>query len=395
MILTKEVEIKLNSSNIKHFKNLGYEIPMKEPCERYKKRGIELVYDLGAPITVKVDDLMKNSSAQIDVLCDMCKEKVIPVKYVNYNKVTDRSGTYVCRECSYIKTQQTLIANYGDLYVNTEEFKEKQKKIFIEKYGVDNPLGNKEIQEKIHRGNIEKYGYKYIGQVPEFKDKMKTTLMEHYGVDSPAKSEEIKEKIRNTNLKRYGFSNAMQSPEIKEKANKTLCENGNQRTSKQQLYLHNLYGGELNYPIKRYSADICFPEEMLYIEYDGGGHNLVVRHGILTQEEFHQKEIARHCIIKREGYKEMRIISSKDLLPCDDILFQMLDEAKQYFFNYPNHSWIEYDIDNSIVRNAEHKDGHHYCFGLLRTIKDNNINNIAKEDEINENDVQWCTHQVP
>lgn len=386
-ILTKEVEVKLNSSNIQHYKSFGYEIPMKEPCERYKKRGIELVYDLGAPMIIKVEDLPKNSNAYIDVLCDMCKENIFSVRYATYNRGVDKTGSYVCRKCSYIKTQQTLIANYGDLYVNTEEFKEKQKKIFTEKYGVDNPLGSEEIREKIRQSNVERYGYENIGQVPEFKEKMKMTLMEHYGVDSPAKSEEIKEKIRNTNLKRYGFPNAMQSPEIREKANKTLCKNGNHRTSKQQLYLHNLYGGELNYPIKLYAADICFPEEMLYVEYDGGGHNLIVRHGDLTQEEFHQKEIARHCIIKREGYNEMRIISSKDLLPCDSTLLQMLDEARQYFIDYPNHSWIEYDIDNSVVRNAECKDGHNYYFGLLRAIKDNDINNIVKEDEVNENDV--------
>ena len=148
-ILTKEVEVRLNSSNIAHFKNLGYNIPMKEPCERYKKRGINFVYDLGAPMIVKVEDLMKNSSAYIDVLCDMCNKEILHIKYSDYNKAMDNTGSCVCRPCSYIKTQQTLIAHYGDLYVNTEEFKEKQKRIFLEKYGVDNPFGSKEIREKI------------------------------------------------------------------------------------------------------------------------------------------------------------------------------------------------------------------------------------------------------
>ena len=384
MILTKEVEVKLNSSNIAHFKNLGYDIPMKEPCERYKKRGINLVYDLGAPFIVKVEDLMKNSRVYIDVLCDMCKETIVHVTYHDYNKAIDETGSCVCRPCSYIKTQQTSIARYGDIYLRTEEGREKTKKTFLKRYGVDNPFGSKEIREKINKSNLEKYGYANIGQVPEFKEKMKITLMERYGVDSPSKSEEIKEKIRNTNLERYGFPSAMQCPEIKEKANETLCRNGNQRTSKQQLYLCGLFGGKLNYPIRRYAVDICFPEEKLYIEYDGGGHSLTVRFGDLTQEEFHQKEIVRHCIIKREGYKEMRIVSSKDLLPSDQILLQMLSDAKQYFSFYPNHSWIEFDIDTSTVRNAEFKNGSTYDYGELRKIKESDISNVNMQNT-NEN----------
>lgn len=375
-ILTETVEVKLNSSNIAHFKSLGYEIPMKEPCERYKKRGINLVYDLGASMTVRVEDLMKNSSAYIDVLCDMCKEEIIHIKYAGYNKAMDETGSCVCRQCSYIKTQQTLIARYGDLYINTEEFKEKQKRIFLEKYGVDNPFASKEIREKINKSNLEKYGYANIGQVPEFKEKMKATLMERYGVDSPSKSEEVKEKIRNTNLERYGVPSVMQCPEIREKVNRTLCENGNQRASRQQIYLNSLYGGELNYPIRRYAVDICFPKEKLYIEYDGGGHSLAIRFGDLTQKEFHQKEIVRHCIIKREGYKEMRIVSSKDLLPSNQILLKMLSDAKQYFSFYPNHSWIEFNIDTSTVHNAEFKNGTTYDYGELRKIKESDILNV-------------------
>lgn len=286
MILSKEVEVRINSSNIQHFKDLGYEIPMKKACDRYiKERGIELVYDLGAPITVKVDDLQKNSKAYIDVLCDMCKEKILSVKYVNYNKAVDRSGSYVCRECSYIKTHQTT---------------------------------------------FDRFGYYY----------------------------------------------ASQSPEIKEKINKSLCKYDNQRVSRQQLYLHNLYGGELNYPIKYYSADICFPEENFEIEVDCGGHDLNVKTGRMTQEEFNKRELIRNNLIKREGYKQMRIISSKDKLPSDIVLFQMLKEAREYFKQYPNHSWIEFNIDTSSIRNAEYKNSIAYDYGKLRKIKESEISNM-------------------
>ena len=65
----------------------------------------------------------------------------------------------------------------------------------------------------------------------------------------------------------------------------------------------------------------------------------------------------------------MRIISSKDKLPSDEILLQMLSEAKQYFSDYPNHSWIEFNIDTSTVRDAEQKDSVFFDYGKLRNIK--------------------------
>ena len=104
------------------------------------------------------------------------------------------------------------------------------------------------------------------------------------------------------------------------------------------------------------------------IEYDGGGHDLNVKLGSITQKEFNQKEIIRNNIIKRNGYKQMKIISSNDKLPSDDVLLKMLSDTRQYFIDHPNHSWIEFNIDNSIVRNAENKNGISYDFGDLRKI---------------------------
>ena len=46
----------------------------------------------------------------------------------------------------------------------------------------------------------------------------------------------------------------------------------------------------------------------------------------------------------------------------------MLEQAKQYF-NTTNHTWVAYDIDTSLVRNAENKEGVFFDFGELRKIK--------------------------
>ena len=98
-----------------------------------------------------------------------------------------------------------------------------------------------------------------------------------------------------------------------------------------------------------------------------------VKLGAYSQEEFNQRQIVRDNIVKREGYKIIRIISNKDKLPSDEILLQMLKDAKQYFKDYPSHSWFEFDIDNQIIRNAEHKDGSPYFYGELRKIKKDNL----------------------
>ena len=168
-------------------------------------------------------------------------------------------------------------------------------------------------------------------------------------------------------IEKYGVEYTLQLPEVREKITKTLYKNSSQKTSTQQRYLNELYGGVLNYPIKYFSADICFPDEKLIIEYDGKGHLLNVFTGRETQEEHDQKEIIRNNIIKREGYKQIHIISSTDKLPSDKILLLMLYKAKEYF-NTTSHTWVEYYIDASIMRNADNMDGIFFNYGNLRRI---------------------------
>ena len=322
-LITKEVEVKVNSKTVKYYESLGYKIPKKEASDKHVKRFKKgFTYDFGNIFIVKVDDLTRNSKVKVLVKCDYCNKE----KYIEYRKYLDsveKYDIYACNKCLHYKTEKT---------------------------------------------NFTKYGTPYYSSTLECKEKVKNTCIDIYGTDCPARNEKIKEKTRLTNLQKFGFENPMQSQEIREKVNETLCKNGNVKTSKQQLYLHNLYGGKINYPISYYSIDICFPEEKLIIEYDGGGHDLRVVLGRLTQEEFNQKEIIRNNIIKREGYKQMRIISTTDLLPSDETLLQMLTQAKEYFSTYPEHSWYEYNIDTSTVRNAEHKEGVFFDYGELRKI---------------------------
>jgi hypothetical protein len=380
-ILTKEVEIKLWGNNIKHYLDLGYE----------GKHGDVII--------VKVEDLTDGSNVKIKYLCDYCKKEVITIVYADLVRRTKETDKMACRNCFTKKMEETNLLRYGaSSYAETNEFKEIMRNMMEEKYGVQHYSKTQEYKEKWNKTCEERFGknyrqqfinkafetfyektgYNYPSQSPKVREKIMQSYIDHYGVNSPQLSSEVRERTEKTCLERYGCATPFQSAEIKQKIANTSYKNGSVPTSKQQLYLFNLYksidgSAKLNYPILHFNADICLPEEKIDIELDCGGHNLSVKTGQLTQEQFTRKELIRDKVIKKEGYKLIRIKSKIDLLPSDQILLQMLFEARNYFFKYPNHSWIEYDIDNSIVRNSECKNGAQYNYGKLRRIKSSDL----------------------
>ena len=132
--------------------------------------------------------------------------------------------------------------------------------------------------------------------------------------------------------------------------------------------MQKLYGGVLNYPVSYYFVDIYIADKKLCIEFDGGGHDLSVKIGKLTQKEFNRKQVARSKVIQSHGIRTIRIISPTDMLPLDNILLQMLNDALEYF-NLTNHTWRNYYIEEGVFKDAEHKNGECYAFGELRKIK--------------------------
>lgn len=405
-IISKTTKVKVGCKTFKHYKELGYQFK-----------------HIGDEIEVKVQDLTHGSDAEIEILCDMCQKNKMIVKYNTYNQAIKQSGSYVCKTCSREKAAQTSQKKYGvrnttqlesvrekmkqtslkrygvDNYTKTSEYKEKYKQTCLDKYGTEYSSQCQEVKDKYAKTCLEKYGVKHPMQSQLVKDKTRATVQNKYGVDSvlqvseiknkifdtniakygykhPIQSEEIQEKVRETIKRNFGVEYAMQSYEVKEKASQSFYKNSSVRTSKQQLYLCNIYQGILNYPIKYYNVDIYLHDDNIVVEYDGGGHRLGQKFNQFTKDEFDKKEIIRHRVIKESGYKQMRIISTKDKLPSDQVLLQMLNDACNYFSEYPQHSWIEFNIDTSTLRNAENQQGIPYSFGSLRTIKDSGIQDL-------------------
>lgn len=179
--------------------------------------------------------------------------------------------------------------------------------------------------------------------------KIKETWLNKYGVTHPMKTTKTKEKLKNTWLKNYGVDHNMKNKEVRNKmvisTNKTLYKNGSALCSKQQKYLYNLLGGELNYPIDLCRLDIAFLDKMIYIEYDGGGHGWWhLANG--KEKEFRTRERHRKNFLNSKGWKLIRIISKADKMYEDNKIISLIKECEDYLLN-SNHTWIEIDIDNN------------------------------------------------
>lgn len=390
MLLTKEVEIKINANTVEYYKSLGYEIPMKRASESTRKRHKkDFVYDFSKTIIVQIDDLSEGSREKVEVLCDYCKEEIILIPYVRYLTSTALIGKCACKKCSGEKQADCNFLKYG--VYNTSQLdwvQEKQKNTNISKYGVDNYAKTKECHDKMKSTIESSYGVSHYSQTQEYKEKRDKTCTERYGdsyskrfmdkafetfrnktgYNYPSQSPEVREKITQSYVDKFGVDNPNKAPEVRTKITQTLYQNSSQKASKQQRYINSLYHGILNFPVKYYNVDICLPDDKLVIEYDGGFHMGNVITGRETQEEFDRKELIRDKVIKSEGYKTIRIKSSRDLLPQDSTLLLMLETARTYFSEYPQHSWLEYDLDTSTLRNAENKEGVFFNFGELRKI---------------------------
>ena len=423
MLLTKEVEVRPNGKMIQYYKDKGYDAKHNQPLivniEDLSMNSAVLV-ETSCDYCGKIKPPIRYANYNYETKNGTTKSCCVDCAALKRGDVIfEKYGYRSALQTPEIKDKmaQTNLERYGFTYpCGNTEIRKKQKKTNLERYGVESPLQSKEVKEKIKKTNLEKYGVKSNFQREDVKEKIKQTNLERYGVENVLLNKEIKakrnatllenfgtlyplqnpvcfNKLKQTNLEKYGVECTMQVDEVRQKAKLTSLErygyeypmqspdllekwfakNGSNfvKSSRQQQYICNLYNGILNYPFKCFALDIYLPEERLDIEFDGSGHRMSITIGNITEEDFKKKELYRNVAIKKEGYKQMRIISSKDLLPSDKVLLEMLSMAKEYF-STTNHSWINYNIDESRIINAENKDtnGVFFDYGELRKIKE-------------------------
>lgn len=312
MLIPDQVfKIKWSGASIKHYQNKGYE---------FTKRLDEF--------EVNLIDLSHSSKVKIKIQCDYCL-KIIEKTYQNYliQKEISPINKDCCKKCQPLK------------YIETSQLK----------YGVDNPM-----------------------LIPSIRQKAIDTNLERYGVENVLASEEIREKIKNYYMTNFGVNNGAQVESIKQKMRESLFKNGTTAISSQQIYINDVAEGVLNYPVLNYSLDIAFPDEQVYIEYNGGGHWLSVIKGQSTEKEFNIKAIIRYKQLKKLGWKMIEIISKRDRLPSKYELTEFINLAKE---KLKENNWIVLDIDNGILKVKSEVIP--YVFKKIRRIDKSNMN--AKE----------------
>lgn len=156
-------------------------------------------------------------------ICPTCK-KLLTLQMLKDGKL------HCCNKCRSKGQELKQLARKSNFnrdysksmsYFSTEKGKEHIKKVMLEKYGVDNPFKNKNIQTIIKQKNLQKYGVQCIFQkIPQnisnqqkekllkSKRKIKETNIQKYGVEYPLQNQQIKEKIKNkikeNNFQKFG-----------------------------------------------------------------------------------------------------------------------------------------------------------------------------------------------
>ena len=351
-IVSEYIDLKISMKNIEWLNSKGYFGELKEVIKIYW------------------EDLPPFSKKEIDFKCDYCFVEY-KRKYSIYmnSKINSKINKDACTKCRGLKTKESNLLMYGvENVMQVEEHKNALRNTNLEKYGVPHALQNEIIKNKVKNTNLKRYGGNAPISCSEVKEKIKATSLKKYGVSNYLETKEAKERIKKTNLEKYGYENPSQSPIIRQKINNSFIKNSTMTTSKQQLHIHTLVGGELNFQISKCFLDIAFPEDKIYLEYDGGGHNLSVKLGNVSQEEFDKKERNRYFLLKDYGYKEIRILCDSDKLIEDNYIVKFIEDAKhllknsevssvrldmdkmKYSISYKE--WIEYDMKGGLLQLA-------------------------------------------
>lgn len=327
IILPQKITVKWNKCNKKYYEQLGY---------IFTKTGNEF--------EVNANDLTKGSHAIVQVKCDYCGT-IIKEPYQRYYYVHNCDNPKdCCKKCSVKKLEENNLKKYGVKYVTqTENMKEKSKKTILERYDVECITQSESMKEKSKKTCLERFGVENASQSDIIKKKKEKTCLEHFGVKYPIQNKDIQNQIEETNLKKYGFKMPSQNSEVIKKMHDSLYKNNTGPCSSQQKYIFNLLNinneYELNYPVDNLMLDIVDIHNKIDIEYNGGGHNLSVITGKLTQNEFNIKEIKRQYYLKSQGWKLIRIKCDNDKLPNDEEIIKQINECKNYLVE-TNHTWI-------------------------------------------------------
>lgn len=143
------------------------------------------------------------------------------------------------------------------------------------------------------------------------------------------------------------------------KALSKLSDNNGIKISKQQKYISKVLNGKTNIQIGNFFADIVLGDSNIVVEYDGSGHWMqTVFDKNISKNDVDKRDRLRDKYLNKKGYKVIRFVSEKDLLPSDKEIRKLFKKALNLF-----------DKGESRV-----------VFDLLKLYQDCNLRKITNKD---------------
>ena len=444
LIVPQTIKVRTSSSNCKHYREKGYEFEKcgdfieVNVLDLPKGSGakVKIICDVcGKKSEMCYGDVAKYNEENELITCgsnfcinkkreDTCIKKYGVKHVMQLEEVKDKikdtcKERYKC-ECPLQseeirkKSQQTWQKNYGEGIINpgqAQEIKDRQRKTWQKNYGEDitNPFQVESVKEKSQQTWQKNYGEGIINpmQAQEVKDAMKNTCRNKYGCDYAVQSDEVQNKIKSTNNKIYGGDSPFSSEEIRKKSQQTWQKNYGEDiinpgqveeiknkildsyqfnhtgpSSRAQRYINYILNGTLNKNICGSLADIYMEKENIIIEHDGSGHFLrdIINGNKTPTKEAILYEKQREDKIINNGYRMIRFIATKDRIPSDEVILNLIEGFKNSDFNVIRINFEEGTID----RDYEER---WYCnFGELRKITKKDLEKFEKQEEnISEN----------
>lgn len=194
---------------------------------------------MGDEFDFSVFDLTDGCNLPVKVICDYCgKEFTVQLAQRNYRlnmspAHKDCCSDYACRakkkaDTSMIrfgtdnpqslsvvkdKVRETELNKYGGLHVSNHEVQQKIQRTLVERYG------KSYFTDRLQKSALEKHGDpRYYWDSPEIKAKRAQTNIDKYGVPAATQSKEVRAKCIETCRERYGVDNPMFVQEFAEKA---------------------------------------------------------------------------------------------------------------------------------------------------------------------------------
>lgn len=277
---------------------------------------------------------------------------IVPNSIIKENRVSS-SGTVYCSkkflvQCHFCGEYYYVFReNIRKNQVHICQRPKKVKDVFLQKYGVMNPMQVEDFSEKqvIKRKEtlIKKYG-SYT--TAPFMEKRAKTMMKRYGTTIPMRIPEIKAKRAKTNLERYGFTCSALNSEIKAKASNKYVFDNIRFDSSYELAVYYYYK-------KRGILLEREPKtDLYYINKDGKLRNYYP--DFRDPRDGHYIEVKYSRYIKSESYKELITTKTELISDIDNSIDKYIKEAER---DLGGRFWYKkYKIPSIKNRNKKNKE---------------------------------------